>query len=693
MPLDLLQNWTTWPATIPGSRAVQEKASPKVAVGPGVKVTPTIQFSIQGDLLKGDGDFENPAWLQNLPATFSYDTGQKHKGTKSLRLGAAANGATIGPTRITPIAVVGGEDRFRLSFWARKSADYTSTDSKVRLYNADAGANAALIASPSYYTSTDLPNPDTWYWRNSTFPVPVGCSTINFRIQRNGTAGYVWVDELMLEEWFTAARTVVELLIRAFGPSDELLDEQVLGQRQVTNNVTTTNGLVTLGGAEYTPPQFTQTVQLAIRTNMVFSEVTLQRPSLTIPTPPPPSANTYYVRHHFMVEDIHGNILARDVVPMEPVVTRRLSGPAEITMKLHPKEPSIQLPNSQGPIQFKPWGHWVHALKEGLDGKEHIRASCLVQPSDIDPETGVLSLRAEGFSNYLKGIPWLMNWNPIAVDPGEIVEQIWNHVQHGSAAGSTPFVNGDLGVTVTNLDGSTPARTGTQMLPGFSFENEEFVQDFFAIFIRAVDRNDCGDYVNKLARDIPFDYFEDTTWEGGTAPIKKFIRIAYPSGGVDQQGIIFRWGENVSALTPKQPTEVNWFSDITINGYFPGKVYSATLANADPDRYRRVMDEVDLHINSNERAAAWARRRLSRRQFPAAQFESIIIDPYHPNAPHGSYDVGDIVRIQGPVPWAGDIDVKHKVLTHTWDETKGVVQLGVMAEGAFNYDPIEYAGQ
>lgn len=395
----------------------------------------------------------------------------------------------------------------------------------------------------------------------------------------------------------------------------------------------------------------------------------------------------YYDRFHFMIEDKYGKVLARDVHPMEPNITRMLSGPCEINFKVHPKDPSIQAPGQQGPIQLKPWAHWIHAMKEDLSGTEKIWASGLVQPSDVDPASGIMSVRAQGFSGYAKGMPWLQNWNPIAVDPFEIVEMIWNHLQHGSAAGSTPFVNGDLGVTVY------PTDSGTQMLPGFSFAGEKFVQDFFAIFIRAVDRLDCGDYINKLARDIPFDFWEETTWAGGRAPILKKLRLAYPQGGVDQTDLIFRFGENVVSAQEKQESQIDWFSDITINGYFPGKVYSHTIANADNDRYRRVMDEVDLNVDSNERAAAWGKRRLSRRQFPAAQFESIVIDPYHPNAPHGSFDVGDVIRIQGPTAWAGDIDVKHKVLAHTWDEAKGVVQLSVMAEGAFNYDPIEYVAR
>ncbi len=388
--------------------------------------------------------------------------------------------------------------------------------------------------------------------------------------------------------------------------------------------------------------------------------------------------SNYYDRFHFVVEDVHGNIIARNVVPMEPIVSRVLSGPASIQFKIHPKDPSIQLADGSGPIQLKPWGHIIHALKYGLDGTEQVWASGIMQPSDVDPQTGIMSVQAQGFSNYAKGLPWLENWNPIAVDPFEIVSRIWTHIQS--------YAQGNLNVTVY------PSSSGTQMLPGFSFENEEFIQDFFAIFIRESDRNDCGDYITKLARDIPFDYLEETTRATPSSAFQKKIKLAYPYGGVDQEALVFRAGENIISATPKQEVEVDWFSDIIINGYFPGKVYSATISNADTNRLRRVMSETDLHINSNERAAAWGHKKLSRRQWPAGQFESIVIDPYHPNAPHGSFDVGDIIRIQGEVPWYGNLNVKHKIMSHTWDETKGIVQLGVRAEGTFNYDPIAYLG-
>jgi hypothetical protein len=395
-----------------------------------------------------------------------------------------------------------------------------------------------------------------------------------------------------------------------------------------------------------------------------------------------PRKSNYYGPFRFAVEDIHGNFLARDVVGQEPIVSRMLSGPCEIEIKLHPKEPSIQNPSGTGPIQFKPWGQWIHALKDDPDGNEVVWASGLVQPSELDPQSGILTLKAQGFSNYPKGIPWLENWNPITVDPFTIVYRIWDHIQHGHAAGGQPFINGDLGVQVY------PTVSGTQMLPGFSFNNEVLVQDFFAIFIRATDRNDCGEYINRLARDIPFDYFEESAWNDTRTAITKKIRLAYPSGGVFQEDLVFRQGENMLFAVPKQESEVEWFSDIIINGYFPGKVYSSTISNADPDRYRRVMDEQDLSVDSNERAKAWGRRKLTRRQFPT-QFETIVVDPYHPNAPFLTYDVGDRIRIQGEIPWKGRVDVEHKIMAMTFTPDNKL-ELRTMAEGSFNYDPIEY---
>ena len=385
---------------------------------------------------------------------------------------------------------------------------------------------------------------------------------------------------------------------------------------------------------------------------------------------------SYKDRFRFVVEDKYGNILTRDLIAMEPSVVRSLSGPNQINFKVHYNEPTVQMPDGSGPIQFKPWGHWIHAIKENAAGDEIVWASCIFKPSEIDPVSGVLNLEAEGFSAYPKGLPWLVNWNPIVVDPFEIVENIWNHVQS--------YDNGDLGVTVY------PTTSGTYMLPGFSFSNEEFIQDFFAIFIREVDENDCGDYISKLARDIPFDYMEDSFWNESKTAITKRIKLGYPYIGVDQQALSFRVNENIVTAKQKMESEIQWASGVSIKGWVPTKQYYSEFINADPDRYRRIVKEDDVFINSNERAAAWSHRRLTRRQVPN-YFESITIDPYHSHAPFGTFDVGDTIRVQGPMPWVTDnIDQRHRVMNMIYSEAESSLECKLMAEGAFNYDPIEY---
>lgn len=412
------------------------------------------------------------------------------------------------------------------------------------------------------------------------------------------------------------------------------------------------------------------------------------KPRVYVPPPPPPPPEppmpphtaplydtSFYQRCRVIIEDTQGNIVARDVIVQEAKVVRQLSGPCAISFKIHHREPSIQNNVALGPILLKPWGHWVHVEKELWDGTRKIIASGIVQPSEVDPQSGILALEAKGFSDYPKGLPWLVNWNPFVVDPFVIFSEIWEHIQG--------FENGDLGVT------TFPAESGALMLPGWSFDSENFIQDFFAIFIREVDRIDCGEYLEALARDIPIDYWERSEWNSMYSSINKSIELAYPHGGVDQTGLAFRINENVISAKQKVETEMNWVSGVTVKGWFPTKEYYSEFTNADPNRYRRVIDEADARIDSDERAKVWAHRQLTKRQIPK-YYESITIDPFHPNAPFGTWDVGDTITVSGLMPWHGDVTQKHRIIAYGWELDTNNIELRLMAEGAFLYDPIEY---
>lgn len=381
-------------------------------------------------------------------------------------------------------------------------------------------------------------------------------------------------------------------------------------------------------------------------------------------------------RFRFIVEEaVTGNILCRDLNVQKPKVIRTLSGPCKITFDVSYEDLSA------AGIPFLPWGYWIHAEKY-IYGARQIWASALVQPGEVDKQTGILSLEAQGFAGYPKGIPWLENWNPLAVDPFEVVIKIWQHLQS--------YSNGNLGVSVT------PTSSGLEMLPGYAFDGNILNLNFFAEYIRASDLTDCGDVIDGLARDIPFDYIEQSTWNGDETAILKQITLGYPMVGYEQDALSFILNENVIEAKPYVETDIDWCSDVVINGWYPGSMYSATFTNSDSDRYRRVISQNDAQINSIERAAAWAGRKLTKRQTPA-YWSDISVIMGHSNAPFGSYDVGDRIWVKGYMPWinngsGGDVNQLHKILAIEVDEEAGTCEMALYAEGAFNYNPIYYQG-
>lgn len=373
-----------------------------------------------------------------------------------------------------------------------------------------------------------------------------------------------------------------------------------------------------------------------------------------------------------VIEANTDNVLSRDLVVKDYTVTKNLSAPTQLSVSVDSGEKYA----SAAGIDFKKYGQWViPELETDQFGKICIGAP-IVSDKKVDPKTGQLNLDGTGFMGYPKDIPWLENYNPIAVDPAEVFQRVWAYIQS--------FPNANLNVEVL------PASTGTQMLPGLGFDGNILSFDFFALFIRAGDFVDSGDFLTSLARDLPLDLFEEVSWNSDRTYLNRVLRLAYPLGGIERQELAFRFGENMIDGEPAEETDIEPVSDVIIRSWLPGKVYSSTLSNADMTRFRRVVMEEDANISSTERAAAWAKRKLTRRNVPK-HFSKITIDPNHPNAPFGSFDVGDSIRIQAKdFPWYGDIDEWHRIISITFKNDEPTIELGLKCEGAFNYDPIEY---
>jgi hypothetical protein len=383
------------------------------------------------------------------------------------------------------------------------------------------------------------------------------------------------------------------------------------------------------------------------------------------------------------------DILSRDLVVKDPQVAINLSGPGTMEFSIPQGE---QFASSYG-ISWKNWGQLIVAEIE-IDGVRQVFGYGIVTDNKVDPASGDMKIQATGVIGYPKGIPFLVNFNPIAVDPFEIIQRIWAYLEG--------FSNANLGVNVY------PSSSGTQMLPGYSFDGSTLNFDFFAVFYRAVDLEDSQDIITGLCRDIPIDMVEEATWNTDRTVLSRKIHLGYPQLGVQQNYLSFRLGENVIQAEKAEELDIEPVSDVIIRGWLPGQMYSSELSNEDPTRYRRTIMEENAQIDSTERAAAWAKRKLTRRNIPLS-FQSILIDPNHPSGPLGSFGLGDSIWVSAPnYPWYGTIEGWHRIISITYTESdsskgggkqgsggsagvpEGMVKLGLKHEGAFNYDPIEY---
>jgi len=374
---------------------------------------------------------------------------------------------------------------------------------------------------------------------------------------------------------------------------------------------------------------------------------------------------------HTIIEVNTNKILTRDLTATEVQLQMNLSSPARISFKV----PQSQRYDSAYGINWKNWGQWIITEIE-IDGEQRILSCCVVNQAKLDPKGGDLIVEGIGFMGYPKGIPWLENFNPIAVDPAEIIQRIWAHVQS--------YPNANMEVEVQ------PSSTGTQMLPGYGYDGNILSFDFFAIFVRAVDFIDCGDYISSLARDLPLDLFEECVWNDDRTKVKKVLRIAYPMGGLQQDFLAFRLDENVINAEKAEELDIEPVSDVIIRSWMPGKVYSSQISNADQTRLRRTILEEDANIDSTERAAAWAKRKLYRRNVPL-YFSKIVVDANHPHAPFGKYGLGDSIFVEAPnFPWYGEIRQWHRITSITMNDGNPQIELGLKVDGAFNYDPIDY---
>uniref|UniRef100_UPI003F4943F3 hypothetical protein n=1 Tax=Streptomyces sp. CA-136453 TaxID=3240050 RepID=UPI003F4943F3 len=245
------------------------------------------------------------------------------------------------------------------------------------------------------------------------------------------------------------------------------------------------------------------------------------------------------------------------------------------------------------------------------------------------------------------------------IDAYDAFRAIWSHVQ------SRPY--GDIGIKVDDhkLGELLGAADGSDPWKLYWWDNP-----------------DCGQALDSLTKLIPFDWMEEHRWAGGGNAIEHRVRLGTPRLGRRRTDLRFADGENIAAIAKPEGMGDDFANEVVILGKGEGRDMARGQLHRYDGRLRRVATVADKTLASPTELRTRGEQELAGRtqalQIPAIQ----IVD--HPNAPFGSWQLGDDIRVQVHVPWVGDVDVWHRIIGDEISAT-GTCVLTLRRSDSFHY--------
>lgn len=353
---------------------------------------------------------------------------------------------------------------------------------------------------------------------------------------------------------------------------------------------------------------------------------------------------------------ISGEILNWDVPLSDIAVTYTLSGPTEISGVFAPELPQLNI------TAFDAWATWLHLEQDGL-----IRASGILKPVSLSGAE--IAVSCIGASGYAHGIPYLGELDKVNVDPLWIVRTIWEHVQS--------YPDGNLGISVDST--TSPIRIGDPVVdPDFGLTGPYKLNWW--------DHRDCGEEIDNLAKQTPFDYADVATWNSTKTDVLHRVALGYPRLGRRQTNLRFAQGENIIEAIPLAESEDMYASSVIVTGSGEGRIMVRGTASERGSRIRRVAVHSDKNIDKFDRARSVALQELRRRK-ARTSMEEITVDASHPNARLGTFGVGDDIAVTGEFPWVGRLSIWHRITAYTWSPDRDTVVLKLKPSESFRYGP------
>lgn len=327
-----------------------------------------------------------------------------------------------------------------------------------------------------------------------------------------------------------------------------------------------------------------------------------------------------------------GEFLDWDVPMTRDELTWQLSGSGSLRGSVSPDVGNLRA--SDGSLLLDEWGTALYAEKDG-----EIRWGGIVVRSNFNGPAW--EVEAAGFGSYPYGIPYLGDFRPGdpsagtagAVEPLRAFREIWRHVQS--------YPDSALGVTVVGPD-STPVLLGDAEQP---------------YTLRWFEAKDCGSEMDTLAKETPFDYAEQTRWDGDN--IAREIIVGYPRLGTRRDDLAFVQGDNVTEVVSFKRDGDDFANEVVGLGAGEGDAVILARVPRRDGRLRRPFVYTDKSVSTTQRMTALSRAELEVRSSSIEVSSITVID--HPNAVIGSWSLGDDIAVRASVPWLGEVEVLSRI--------------------------------
>lgn len=198
--------------------------------------------------------------------------------------------------------------------------------------------------------------------------------------------------------------------------------------------------------------------------------------------------------------------------------------------------------------------------------------------------------------------------------------------------------------------------------------------------------HDCGRKLDELAATTPFDWVEKHRWSGDD--IVHEFEVRAPRVGSVRDDLVFVQGDNIIKVVEVDRDGDEYANEII--GLGKGQGEDAIRSVVDSDDIDAPSDgrlwRTRLSPDKGETSTASLNKRIKRELATRLGIEQIIESitvVEHPNAPIGSWEVGDDIFIQATVPWLGDIAMYCRVESWTLDsDTQATIRLTSFSSSA-----------